>query len=153
MKLIRPLETPSDFVEALEGCGADLEAFCVEYSPMEDYHVWLFHVHQKLSADPQKLKRWHQSIAEGLAVRLALLQQKAVSKMEEWQNKSDANSAPDIAFAKLLLDDILTEKSESAKWRVAQPFRRELKTMGADTAEPTEESDSNLDQLVQDLAS
>lgn len=97
------LETHHGFLDALKG------------------KVNLFAVEMALgNAVNKDLKdRWEKAIAINIKVRMRLLRSKALSKLENYENLSPTSSAPDIAYCKTLLSDVLTEGTERIKAKYA----------------------------------
>ena len=141
--------TPAEFVERLEEMGGDLVAFAAMYCPTENKQRWLCEVRAKID-DKELLKRWKRALDLYAEISLDYMKAEVLQKMETWPGGEDKGLAGKVAYAKLVLSDILGSRLEGAKRRAAHPYLRDLRPPNAPNGEESstdELGDEELDEL------
>jgi hypothetical protein len=115
-------------VRLLEHSNGDIEIF--------DFST-LFAIEQALALPENKelRKRWDRAISTTIKVKMRLLRLRALNMLEKYENKSPTSSAPDIAYCKTILADVLAEGTERVK---AQFGYRALNTVRTENDEADE---------------
>jgi hypothetical protein len=124
--------TPAEWIAALEKCGGNLVTFCAEHCTHEHHQRWLFEIESSFTKD--ELIQWKHILRRSLESRLDYLQSKALLTLES-ENK---HTTGEVAYAKMILDEILTARSERIKKSIGFPYAWRLATARG-TQKPGEE--------------
>lgn len=144
--------TAEEYVDKLEEMGGDLVAFARMYSPEEDLTRWLYNAKTVVDKEKEQRVRWKQAIDRHAEISLDFLKAKTLEQMETWQGGDDKGLSGKVAFAKLVLSDILGSRLEGAKRRAAHPYLRDLRPAPGETRDDEEETDSDLDELEESMS-
>ena len=146
-----PPTTPDEFVQGLEEQGGDMVAFCTKYSPTDNHCRWLFQVKTKVETNPALHKRWKKAIDRHAEIALDYTKAQVLEQLEVWLSDPEAKGlAGKVAYAKVILADIIGSRLEGAKRRASHPFLRDLRDAGASSSEDVDE-DKELDDLEREL--
>jgi len=112
----KKLESMEQCVTALESAGGNLRTFLDSHGGSED--ALLFHIEQELAKTENKelKRRWETALQISAKTRMDRLRCKAFEILETYKNES-TSKASDIAFSRAMLVGILTEDSESVKYK------------------------------------
>jgi hypothetical protein len=112
------VENLADTLEQLEQSAGNLDTFLFHFrgcESQEEKELELFRIERELAKDEDSLKAWNKMIAESAKLRLRLLQAKALERLEKFQISSNLSQSPVIAFANLVLGDMLLARNEAVK--------------------------------------
>lgn len=138
-----------EVVKLLETYGGNLKRFLVAYKGSEtgQYESILFQIYEQLNLEENRelLKRWIRALQRSKHIRLELLQCRALQTLEQFDSQTPKSSSPEIAFAKVILDDVLQARNQLA----LKPFTAQKNSPSLDL---TDELDEDIKMLSEEIA-
>lgn len=136
----------SKALDTLERVGGNLDTF-LSYQEVSESEAYLFRIQQELLKEENReyAKRWRRALQLSKELRFELLQCRALEMLETFRNVSNSSSATEVAYCKLVLNDLIEGNTALAKHRANRVF-------GIKSDPEQKTAADELDDLEQQLA-